>query len=79
MRYVFVFHQPPPTTNGVSHGSHYERLSPTVLRLDRTLGPHLHHQRALPWRWLFLMGFVVVMFWVGVGATLWTIWRYIHP
>lgn len=64
--------------NGVSHGSRYTLLSPTVLRLDRTLGPHVHHQRVLPWRWFFLMVFVAVMFWAGVGAVVWTIWRHVH-
>jgi len=77
MRYV-VFQRPP--TNGVSHGTHYERLSPTVLRLDRTLGPHLHRRhRGLSWGWLLALVCVVALFWVGVGVVVWTIWRLIHP
>lgn len=41
-----------PLGNGVNGTTHYERLSPTVLRLDHTLGPHARRRRAA-WRdWL---------------------------
>jgi hypothetical protein len=53
--HLVYFYRPP--TNGLSRGSHYERLShSSTLRLDRTLGPRPHRRhhphRHVPWRWI---------------------------
>jgi hypothetical protein len=59
------------------NGTHYERLSPRVFRLDRTLGPHHHYRRGqMRLLWIALGVALVILCWLVPPAIVWIVWRH---